>query len=108
MRIELTWDGIRPTSVLKTVSVTRALAASEGLHILSKVCRVRGNILSNNITRMGWRLQASSGSTSIHVAPEGMGDLMATLSPGARIRGSLPTFSLKAHVSCLLRAVIVP
>lgn len=29
MRIELTGDGIRPPSVLKTVSVTRALAASE-------------------------------------------------------------------------------
>ena len=28
MGIEPTWDGIRPTSVLKTVSVTRALAAS--------------------------------------------------------------------------------
>lgn len=31
MRIELTWDGMRPTSVLKTVDVTRTPAASANL-----------------------------------------------------------------------------
>lgn len=33
MGIEPTWDGIRPTSVLKTVSVTRLLATPETVAI---------------------------------------------------------------------------